>query len=96
MMSDNLPTLADKEMSDIQKHAWKWAIGLAGTLLVLSMTANMLGFRRVVEAYADSLVWKIKQQQTCVVEPNELLETFKIEVNNRFLPLEKNSHTKGK
>lgn len=84
--------MSDKELSGLQKFAAHKVLVFSGSLLVLSLTLNNIGFRRVVEAYADSLVWKMKQKNQC---PVSLDDEYKNQMNERVMHLEDLSHPRG-
>ena len=54
--------LIDSE--DVKKIAWHPIVVLSGSLMMLSVTANNIGFGKVVDAYADRMVAEIEYKKT--------------------------------
>lgn len=67
--------------SGLEQYASKWALSLAGSILVLSVAFNNVGIGKVLDAYAQSLVKEIDNKQC------------KIEIEDRLLRLEEKSHS---
>lgn len=73
-----------KLRSKLEDYASRPVLVFSGSLLVLSVAANNIGFKEVVDAYAKSIVYKLEDKKECKID------SHKIEL--RLKALERNSH----
>ena len=71
--------------SGLEQYASKWALTLAGSILVLSVAFNNVGIGKVLDAYAQSIIVDMENNK-CSVSHDET------DNNKRFESLEKDSH----
>lgn len=74
-----------KQRVKLEDYAAKPVLVFSGSLLVLSIALNNVGFKEVVDAYAKSIVHKIEQEKMCYGEVPK-------EIDDRLKQLEINSH----
>lgn len=60
--------------SKLEDYAAKPVLVFSGSLLVLSVALNNIGFKEVVDAYAKSIVHKLEDSKSCNIEFNHRLE----------------------
>lgn len=63
-----------KQRSKLEDYAAKPVLVFSGSLLVLSVALNNIGFKEVVDAYAKSIVHKLEDNKSCNIELNSRLE----------------------
>lgn len=73
-----------RRRSKLEDYAAKPVLVFSGSLLVLSVALNNVGFKEVVDAYAKSIVYKLENKKECKIN------NHKIEL--RLKALERNSH----
>jgi len=73
-----------KQRSKLEDYAAKPVLVFSGSLLVLSVALNNIGFKEVVDAYAKSIVYKLEANKECN------FNNHKTEL--RLKALERNSH----
>ena len=102
-MSEELENNKDIKMSELKKDALRPVVVISASLLLLSITLNNVGFKRVVDAYAKSWEYQIENQNTCDSPIVSLdMETIKEEIHialepydNRLKEVEYLAHEKG-
>ena len=70
--------------SNLEAYAAKPVLVFSGSLLVLSVALNNIGFKEVVDAYAQSIVYSLENNKECAINSNS--------VQLRLKALEKHSH----
>jgi len=110
-MSDPIPNIDDKAMSELKKEALRPVIVISASILILSITFNNVGFRRVIDAYAKSLEHKIENSVECKTEIAKVntaelntqiesqvklyLDSYMKPYNSRLVNVEELAHSKG-
>lgn len=74
-----------KQTDRLEEYAAKPVLIFSGSLLVLSVALNNIGFKEVVDAYAKSIVYSIEGQKVCNAD-----------IDYRLKLLEKDTHSPTK
>ena len=88
-----------RQKTKLEDYAAKPVLILSGSLLVLSVALNNIGFKEVVDAYAKSIVASIEQKECKTDQPlinqiNTNSESIKeLKLDNEIL--KENSHKAG-
>ncbi len=75
-------------MKGLEQYAAKPVLVFSGSLLVLSVALNNIGFKEVIDAWAKHIAHQIE-------EPNKDLELKVIELEKRLKEVEKLAHHSG-
>jgi len=73
--------MTDKNTAGVEQYASKGILIFSGSLLVLSVSLNNAGFGKVVDAYAQAIVYRIEHTQQC-----------ELDLNKRLIEVERKSH----
>ena len=88
-----------RQKTKLEDYAAKPVLILSGSLLVLSVALNNIGFKEVVDAYAKSIVASIEQEECKTDQPlinqvNTNSQSIKeLKLDNEIL--KENSHKAG-
>jgi len=75
--------------SGLEQYASKGALVFSGSLLVISVALNNVGFKEVIDAWSASIVANIESK------PNKELELRLNQLEHRLEEVEKLAHTSG-
>ena len=79
-----------RKRTKLEDYAAKPVLVFSGSLLVLSVALNNIGFKEVVDAYAKSIVYKLENKKECKSSSNLKLRFN--ELSHRVEAVEKLAH----
>lgn len=57
--------MAKRQLKGLEQYAAKSVLVLSGSLLVLSVAINNIGFKPIIDAYAQSIVMNLENEKSC-------------------------------
>jgi len=83
-----------KRRTTLEDYAAKPVLIFSGSILVLSVALNNIGFKEVVDAYAKSIVYKLENKKACKIDNNQFELQFE-KLNHRLEIVEGLAHKGG-